>query len=99
MEKDGLTKKDFEEVKQLIEPKETIEKEVALGWDGKNITIRLPREITSYFQITKENRLSKTFSIKIHERDRGNIEKTFDIIQRTKPRRKKNAKKTINKQR
>jgi len=99
MEKDGLSKKDFEEVKQLINPKESIEKESAFGWDGKNLTIRLPREIASYFQITKENRFDKTFLIKVNENNIGEIEKTFDIIKRTKPRRKKNAKKTANKQR
>ncbi len=97
MEKDGLNLKEAEEIKDLIDPKEKIEKRVALGWDGSNLTVRLPRELSSYLELTKENRFKKSILFRIQEKDDGSIERTFEVIDRDKPRRKNVKKKTTNK--
>lgn len=66
-----------------------------IGWDGSNLVIRLPKDIASYLNVTKENRFKKSIKFIIKAKDEE-VEKRFDIIERTKPKRifkKKNAKK------
>ncbi len=87
MEKNVLTKEDRGEIKSLIKPEEVIEKKIALSWDGKNIMIRLPKEIAEYFDVNEENRFEKMLVLKVKEYD-GRMKKTFDIIKRNKPKRK-----------
>ncbi len=98
MEEKVLTEKEKEEMKQIISNEELIEKEAMLSWDGKsiNISLRLPKEIADYLEVNKENRFKKNILFRIRKKPDGIIEKSFDVVDRTKPKRKiKNAKKEI----
>jgi len=91
-EKSVLTKTEEEELFQEIEGGEKIEKEVSLSWDGKNLMLRLPKEICHFLDLTSKNRFKKNFRFIIEEKD-GKIEKSFELVERTRPKRKENEKK------
>ncbi len=95
MTENVLSKEEKKEVKSFIRPEEIIEGETALAWDGKNIMIRIPRDVANYFGIHEKNRFEKMILFRVREHPDGTIEKTFDIIKREKPKRKikKNGKK------
>ena len=55
-EKDVLKSEEIKKLISTISDSEIIEKESAIAWDGKNLVIRLPKEIAAYLKINKENR-------------------------------------------
>jgi hypothetical protein len=76
-----------EEIKELLKGttnEERIEKESAISWDGRNLMIRIPKEIADYLKINEKNRFEKSFKFEI-KIDKDNIQKTFEITERTKP--------------
>lgn len=91
-----------EEITELLKGttnEERIEKESAISWDGRNLIIRIPKEIADYLKITEKNRFEKSFKFEI-KLENNNVQKIFEITERTKPikENKQNAKtKTINK--
>lgn len=90
-----LTKEEKKRLLSQISAGERIEKEVALSWDGKNLFIRFPKDIADYFELNEKNRFTKYIKFIVEEKE-GKIIKTFDIVDRTKPKReikKKDAKK------
>jgi len=93
---DVLIKQEKRDVKKILEKEEVIEREATLSWDGTNLLLRLPKEIADYLNVNKENRFEKSILFKIREKTDGSIEKTFQIIKRTK-KRKYGKKKTLNK--
>lgn len=88
-----LTKEEEKEVKKILEKKEEIVVETAISWDGKRLLVRIPREIEDFLDLKSRDRFKKNFLFKIKEDATGKVTKEFDIVERTKPKRKlKNAK-------
>ena len=97
MKKEGVLKEDeLRELTKGMISSERMEKESAISWDGRNFIIRIPREMASYFDINENNRFEKNFKFTIEEKN-GTIEKTFDVIQRTKPIKQTKNEKSENK--
>lgn len=88
-----LSKKEEKELLKEIEGVERIEKEVSLSWDSRNLILRIPKEVSDFFGLTKESRFKKNFKFIIEAKDHE-IKKMFDIVERTKP--KKTTKKKKN---
>ncbi len=86
-EKDVLTKEDAEKLFSGTNHDEIIYGEASLSWDGRNILVRIPKEISEYLKINEENRFKKNIKF-IIEIKKDLIIKTFDIVDRTKPKRK-----------
>lgn len=85
MDKIGVLKED--EIKKLISEVvrgEVIEKESAISWDGRNLIIRIPREIADFLEINEKNRFEKNFKFKITANE-DEIKQEFNIVSRTKP--------------
>jgi len=93
-----------DELKKLISEvnhEEVIEKESAISWDGRNLIIRLPREVADYLKLDEKNRFEKNFKFKI-TMNQNEKKQEFEIIKRTKPIKEKKqnastAKKTTKK--
>jgi hypothetical protein len=80
-----------DEIRKLISEvsqEEVIEKESAISWDGRNLIIRIPREISDYLKIDEKNRFEKNFKFKITS-IKNETRKEFEIVERTKPIREK----------
>lgn len=76
-----------EEIQKLISEvnrEEVIEKESAISWDGRNLIIRIPREIADYLKLDEKNRFEKNFKFKITSGEKE-TKQEFEIVQRTKP--------------
>jgi len=95
----------IEEIHKLISEvnrEEIIEKESAISWDGRNLIIRIPREIADYLKLDEKNRFEKNFKFKITSNEKE-TKQEFEIVSRNKPMRKENkqnattAKKTTKK--
>lgn len=82
-----LTKEDAKKLFSGTNHNETIEKEASISWDGRNILVRIPKEISEYLNLNKENRFEKNIKFMINIK-RDSVEKSFDIINRSKPKRK-----------
>lgn len=65
---------------------EKIDREVSLSWDGKNLLIRLPKDIAEYLGVNDKNRFKKKIKFVIEEKG-GVVIKTFDAVDRTEPKR------------
>ena len=83
-----LTKREEEELlKSALGEREIIEKDVSLSWDGKNLMVRIPKEISDYLNLNKENRFKKKIRFSIIEKSEGVIQ-SFEVADRDQPRRK-----------
>ncbi len=91
MIKEVLNKKEVEEIKSLVDQKEVIEREVALLWDGSNIMVKFPKEISKFLGLNEKNRMNKSLLLRIKENPDGGIDKSFEIIQRIKKRKIRNG--------
>ena len=87
MEKDVLKSEEIRKLISGVDDTEVVEKESAIAWDGKNLVIRMPKEIAEYIKINKENRFEKSIKFRIENKE-GIKTQTFEIVQRTKPQRK-----------
>jgi hypothetical protein len=94
---DVLNSKEEDELLKDIKHSEIIEKESSLSWDGVNLITRIPKEIADYLKINMDNRFDKSIVFKIEDKD-GIITKGFDIIDRTKPKKKNGQTKKTNQQ-
>jgi hypothetical protein len=74
-----LSNKEEKELLQKIEGIERIEKEVSLSWDGRNLMLRLPKDISGFLELNEKNRHKKSFKFIIEAKD-GKVEKKFDIV-------------------
>lgn len=81
-----LTENEQNKLISNVEHGEKIEKDVSLSWDGKNLILRFPKDIAEYFGIYEKNRFTKSIKFIVEEID-GKIRKSFDVIERTKPKR------------
>jgi len=83
-----------EEIKELLKSvsgSENLEKESAISWDGRNLIIRIPKEIADKLKLDEKNRLEKSFKFNIEDKE-GQRVQSFEIVERTKPiRRNKNG--------
>jgi len=81
-----LTNEDAKILFRDIDNKDIIEKEASLSWDGRNIIVRIPKEISDYLNLNEENRFEKNikFSVEINGDE---SKKTFDVVKRNKPKR------------
>ena len=76
-----------EEIKELlksVQGSEKLEKESAISWDGRNLIIRIPREIAGIFKIDEHNRFKKNFKFTIEEKEGKRIQ-SFEIVERNTP--------------
>lgn len=81
----------IDEIKELLKEitsSDKFEKESAISWDGRNLIIRIPREIADILNLTQENRFKKSFKFIFDEKEGKKIQ-SFEIIDRTKPVKKK----------
>lgn len=96
MKKGVLTKEDNVKILESLRGNpEEIDKNVSLSWDGKNLLLRLPKDIAEYFGVNNENRFEKKVRFIVRQKKDGTTIKEFDIINRTEPKRevKKGGKK------
>ncbi len=96
MKKGVLTKEDEEKLLESFRGNpEEIDKDVSLSWDGKNLLLRLPKDIAEYFGVNKDNRFEKKVKFIVRQQRDGKVIKEFDIIDRIEPKRevKKGGKK------
>ncbi len=93
--KSVLSRTDEEELLTSVDSGEKITKDSSISWDGLNLLVRIPKEIAEYLSLDKNNRFEKSFRFMISD-DGKNAEKTFDVVERTRPKRefKKNGKKS-----
>ncbi|MEN7982611.1 MAG: hypothetical protein ABFQ65_04135 [Nanoarchaeota archaeon] len=82
-----LTHKEDLEVLKELKNDEDISKPASLSWDGKNLFVRIPKEIADFFDLNKNNRFKKKILFNVAEKN-GEIKKTFDIVNRKEPKRK-----------
>jgi hypothetical protein len=73
-----------------------LEKESAISWDGRNLIIRIPREVTDILKINEKNRFKKNFKFIIDQKEGKRIQ-LFEITERTKPIKEKTKNASINK--
>jgi len=92
VENNVLKEEEMRELLKGVNNEEVLEKESAISWDGRNLIIRIPREITDFFNIDEHNRFQKSFKFKITSNEKQTI-REFDIVERTKPKKenKKNG--------
>ena len=88
VDKNVLKREEITELLKDLKGSETLEKESAISWDGRNLIIRVPREIADYLKINEKNRLQKSFKF-IIEDNNGERTQKFEIVERTKPIKKK----------
>jgi len=81
-----LTNKDAENLFRDINNKDEIRREASLSWDGRNIIVRIPKEIAEYLDLNEENRFEKNIRFTVEINGDDSI-KTFDIVKRIKPKR------------
>lgn len=87
-----LKKKEVEFLAEGIEEqKEEIVGVSAISWDGRNLIVRIPKEIADYLQLNETNRFQKNLQFKIEADLNDAVKKTFDVIERTEPK-KQNGK-------
>jgi hypothetical protein len=83
-----------EEIEKLFKGltgSEKLERESAISYDGRNLIIRIPKEIADVLRINDKNRFEKNFKFIIDENEGKKIQ-SFEITERTKPiRETKNA--------
>lgn len=87
-DKNVLKLDEIAELLKGIGGSDRLEKESAISWDGRNLIIRIPREIADVLKINEKNRFKKNFKFIIEEKGGKRIQ-TFDITERTKPIREK----------
>ena len=87
--KSVLSKKEKEVLLGQFAPKEEIEVDTAISWDGASLLVRIPKDIADYFGINKKNRKKKRMKFFVKE-EKGEIIKKFDII--NKNEKKKSSK-------
>ena len=66
----------------LKENEEIIEEEAALGWDGRNLLIRLPKDIAQFLELSEHNRFKKNIKFTIKHDLEGIVTKSFDVVER-----------------
>ncbi len=91
-----ITEKEKERLFSQIESGEKIEREVSFSWDGKNLIVRFPRDVAGYLDVNEENRFKKNLKFIVEEKD-GKVDKRFEIVERTKPKREVKKKDDKNK--
>jgi hypothetical protein len=70
------------------ENEELIEAEASIGWDGRNLLIRIPKDVAQFLGLNEKNRFTKNIKFEIkHDLD-GNITKKFDVVDRQAPKKK-----------
>ena len=80
MNKKGvLTESEEKEFYKAIGKSEVIEKEASISWDGRNLLLRLPKEIADYLGVEEENEAKKKIVFKIKETN-GKVKKECEII-------------------
>ena len=90
MDKNNVLRIDeISELLKGISGSDKLEKESAISWDGRNLIIRIPREISDILKINEENRFKKNFKFIIDEKDGKRIQ-SFEITDRNKPIKEKN---------
>ncbi len=90
-----LSLEDSKFIKKSLEEGEIIEREVNFSWDGSNLLVRIPKEISQFLNLTKDNRFEYSLKFKIKGFPENSVN-TFEIIKRTTPKKlikKKNGKK------
>lgn len=70
----------------LKENEEIIEEEAAIGWDGRNLIIRLPKDIAVFLGLSEKNRFKKNIKFMIQHNLEGQVVKEFDIVDRKSPK-------------
>lgn len=84
VDKSVLKKEEIAVLLKGVGSSEILEKESALSWDGRNLIVRIPKEIADVLRIDKENRFKKNFRFLIDEKE-GKKTCSFEIVERTKP--------------
>lgn len=84
-----LSKKEEDKLLKGLEASEKIEKEASLSWDGTNLLVRLPKELSEFLDLNEKNRFKKQIKFIVEEKE-GEVKKTFEVVERTKPKRKLN---------
>ena len=88
-DKNVLKLDEIAELLKGIGGSDRLEKESAISWDGRNLIIRIPREIADVLKINEKNRFKKNFKFIIDEKDGKRIQ-SFEITDRNKPIKEKN---------
>lgn len=93
MEVHKLKKEELESLTKGLEKKEdVIDEEVAIGWDGNNLLMRIPKELAEFLGLNKENRFKKNFRFIITHDVDGKITRIFEVVDRKTPKKKNGEK-------
>ena len=71
--------KEAEKIKDQLKPNVDIVKEVSVLFDGRQYLIKLPREISNFYELKKGDKLRLTVNIKEHPKEHINY---FEIIKK-----------------
>jgi len=80
-----LSLEDSNFIKKSLEEGETIERIVNFSWDGSNLLLRIPKEISQFLNLNKDNRFEKSLKFIIKGLPEKSIN-TFEVIERTTPK-------------
>lgn len=80
-EKRVLTQKELEYISDRFDGVERIEKDASLSWDGRNLLLRLPKDIANYFKINEKNRKGKAIKFVVEEKN-GIVKNSFLVVDR-----------------
>ena len=75
---------EISELLKAISNSDRLEKESAISWDGRNLIIRIPREVSDVLRINEKNRFKRNFKFIIDQKEGKRIQ-GFEITERTKP--------------
>ena len=90
-----LSKDEEKKLLNSLDDTEVIEQSTSISWDGNNLILRLPKEISDYLGLNKANRFTKKILFRITEA-RGDVKREFEVIERKEPKRKTKKRKQEN---
>ena len=75
----STNKKKAEQIKEELKPNVDIVKEVSVLFDGRQFLIKLPREISNFYELKKGDKLKLVVNIKEHPQKHINY---FEVIKK-----------------
>ena len=78
-DKISTNKKKAEQIKKELKPNVDIVKEVSVLFDGRQFLIKIPREISNFYELKKGDKLKLVVNIKEHPEKHINY---FEVIKK-----------------
>ena len=85
---DVLTKEDVVYLFSGLDTSENIEVEASFSWDGRNLLVRIPKDLANFLKINQDNRFENKIKFIVSEKNGRIKEQRFEILKRLEPRKK-----------